>query len=388
MSKSERCSEASDPLVFSSGRYLPVKGFPTLLDTSQQAILADRFPADATTKVVPLPKGVLSDSLKLPPLSAVDTGSNESRTVVLEPGSARVPRFAGERATAVMSAPNLENHPNSKQQVVVVVFDESTSNPIPWHEPASRTGAPKHLHACPSRSDEHNRGQNRGRSKVADPNMHLSDILEHLDCSRIKIPQLEASKEKSESGEEILTQKSLGGGSRIDPRWGRQTINRMSIRRTEISPSFQQWSYKSPQSTLNTLPPITTDKSEKGGLLRRRPLGKPPIRSCSVEPPTKKNIQSSIILRQQSSSVDADMLHASRTSSMEIGCGDVYIKSEKLLGRDEPQLPLDIDRMAPALKDKLSAPTLQDVNYILQRWTERWAKERKEVRLYQFLLIM
>jgi hypothetical protein len=45
----------------------------------------------------------------------------------------------------------------------------------------------------------------------------------------------------------------------------------------------------------------------------------------------------------------------------------------------EPPLPLDTDHRAPILTDhKLSRPTLNDIQYIIKRWGQRWASERDE----------
>ncbi|KAG2491594.1 hypothetical protein HYH03_010161 [Edaphochlamys debaryana] len=47
-----------------------------------------------------------------------------------------------------------------------------------------------------------------------------------------------------------------------------------------------------------------------------------------------------------------------------------------------PDLPLELDASAPPLRHhKLSEPSLEDVQYILGRWTTKWAQERTELNI-------
>lgn len=40
------------------------------------------------------------------------------------------------------------------------------------------------------------------------------------------------------------------------------------------------------------------------------------------------------------------------------------------------RLPLEIDEAAPQMTGKMAQPSLQDVNYMLNRWAHAWDKQR------------
>lgn len=230
-----------------------------------------------------------------------------------------------------MSVPEVAHSSSFNQRIMVIgPKDElkSGQNNIPWHNVVH---IPLHSQTQPLQGPVGGtlkQGSNT-YGKFVEVAPQSSAQLETLPTNMISISRMD----HEESQQLKLIPKRA-----LKPAMYGVPISKSMIIRSDVDNSSQRRFHCKSTTSFGVRSLPTLDHPPSGSFAPRKAFKRPSQRSNSVEPPNQVTIPSSL-MEQRSLSVDADMMH-----SAQIVHEPIAFSSFKAKGRDDVNLPLDIDR--------------------------------------------